>query len=148
MPSFYFTGVVPQVIHVSESSASIVIPEDLRNNRSVQLIWSKDVNMQCVCPPMEEFISQCACNINNPDSNMVTISNYHLTISNLTQLIGGEDLMVYFVSSISSGCRGTCNLRSIVGAYRINFKQGNNNDANYACREGRKGGIKGCCSTL
>ena len=100
--------------HTIGTSASFVIPEHLRNNRSVQLIWPKDSNTQCVCPPVQQLISQCACNIDNLEGNIVTISDNRLSISNLT-LDTDEEMTMYFVSSVSSGCRGTCNLRSIVG---------------------------------
>lgn len=103
-------------IYVNDSSASFPLPEMLRNNRSLQLIWSKDTPSQCICPPIERFMSACACNINSAN-NLVNISSERneLVISNLSE----ANVTLYFVSSVSSGCNGFCNLRSIVGVYNI-----------------------------
>ena len=96
------------------SSASFPIPEMLRNTRSVQLIWSKDT--QCICPPIKRFMSVCACNIDSTN-NMVNISseNSELVISNLSE----DNVTLYFVTSVSSGCNGNCNLQSIEAVYNI-----------------------------
>lgn len=101
---------------VSGTSASFEIPDNLRNDASVQLIWSKDDNTQCICPPVEQLISQCACNIANP-TNMVTISNNYIAITNLARQM--EDVALYFVSTVSSACNGICRLRSVVKVFRI-----------------------------
>lgn len=112
-----------ETIHVSGTSASFDLPDRLHSDTSVQLILSKDENTQCVCPPVERVISQCACNIENPN-NIVTISNHSITVSNLTQDAGEGEVILHLVSSVSSGCINTCNLRSIVGVYRIVVTQG------------------------
>lgn len=114
----------PTIIHVSGDSARFDIPEDLRNRRSIQLVWSKDDGTQCVCPPVEQFMSLCACNIENPNSNMVVVTSYSITIFNLTQMMGEGEVTLYFVHSVSSGCLNTCNLRSISGIYKIIITQG------------------------
>ena len=117
-----------EVNRSSNSTISFDIPERLRNNHSIELIWSKDANTQCVCPPVEQFMARCACNIENPDSNMINISNHTVTISNLnyrTDEMGEGEVMLYFVHSDSSGCNNHCNLRSIEEEFRI-FTQGIN----------------------
>jgi hypothetical protein len=100
------------------------IPQNLRSNQSIQLVWSKNDTTQCVCPPVERFISLCACNIENSRSNLITISNNDITISNLTQVMGEGEVILHFVSSVSSGCMNTCNLRFIIGVYKIIITQG------------------------
>jgi hypothetical protein len=114
-----------QVIYTNGSSARFEIPEYLRHRISLQLIWSKNGSTQCVCPPVERFISQCACNAYYPN-NVISISGNNLSISNLTQEMGtgGEAVSLFFVSSVSSGCLMTCNLRSIAAVYRIIITQG------------------------
>jgi hypothetical protein len=112
-----------QVIYTSGSSARFEIPENLRYDKLLQLIWSKNDSTQCVCPPVERFISQCACNAYYPD-NIISISDNHLTISNLTQEMGEGEVSLFFISSVSSGCLGTCNLRSMAAVYRIFVTQG------------------------
>jgi hypothetical protein len=112
-----------RVIYTSGSSVMFEIPEYLRYDKSLQLIWSKNDSTQCVCPPVERFISQCACNAYYP-SNLISISDNHLSIFNLTQEMGEGEVSLFFVSSVSSGCLGTCNLRSIAAVYRIVVTQG------------------------
>ena len=106
-------------IYTNETSASFEIPENLHNNQSLQWVWSKDDNIQCVCPPVEQFMSQCACNIENPNSNTISISNNHIFITNLHQDNGMGEVILHVISSVSSGCLRTCNLKSIVAVYRI-----------------------------
>ena len=84
-------------------------------------MWSKDASTQCVCPPVEQLISLCACNIGNPN-NLITISGFHAVVSNLTQQMGEGEVTLSFVSSVPSGCQGTCNLRAV--AHRIIIIQG------------------------
>ena len=98
------------------TAATFEIPEHLHNNPSLQLIWSKDNDTQCVCPPVEEIMPTCACNMQS-DDNVVTISNnYTISISNLTST---EDSLMMVLVITTYGCQGRCNLRSIVGAYRV-----------------------------
>ena len=99
---------------MNQDSASLIIPEELRNNRSLQLIWSIDEYTQCVCPPVQQFMSTCACNT-YATSNQVTITNNTLVVSNLTQ----NTMTFYFVFSVSSGCHGNCNLQSMAGVYNV-----------------------------
>ena len=101
-------------IYVNQNSASFLIPEELRNNRSLQLIWSTDEDTQCVCPPVEQFMSTCACNT-YAANNQVTITNNRLVVSNLAQ----NSMTFYFVSSVSSGCHGNCNLQTMAGVYNV-----------------------------
>ena len=112
--TIYYAAEINEDIYVNQNSASFVILEKLHNNRSIQLIWSTDEDTQCVCPPMEQFMSTCACNI-YATNNQVTITNNQLVVSNLTQNV----TIFYFVSSLSSGCHGNCNLQSIAGVYNI-----------------------------
>ena len=107
-------------VHANGTSASFEIPENLRGDRSIQLVWSKDNDTQCVCPPVEQFMSQCACNIDDPNNNIITISNGNITISNLTNPMGhGGRTTLYFVSSLSSACDGNCHLQSVAHVYDI-----------------------------
>ena len=101
--------------------ATFEIPELLHNNPSLQLIWSKDNDTQCVCPPVEEIMPTCACNMQS-DDNVVTISNSNVTISNLTSMDGVHSVTIFLVISTSTGCQGRCNLRSIEGAYKVGFQ--------------------------
>ena len=105
------------------TSASFEIPNDLHDNR-IQLIWLKQDASQCVCPPFEQFMSQCACNVDGPNINTITISNSTLTISNLAQNMGRDEVTLHFISSVSDGCHLNCNLRKIKKIYRITFTQG------------------------
>jgi len=97
------------VIDVRGSSVTFDLPEDLHNNGSLQLIWSKDSDTQCVCPPVAQFMAKCACNIDNMNTNnTITISDNHtVTVTNFT----GKKVSLYFVS-VSTGCGGICNQRS------------------------------------
>ena len=107
-------------VHANGTSASFEIPENLRGDPSIQLVWSKDNDTQCVCPPVEQFMSQCACNIDDHNSNIITISNGNITISNLTNPMGFEGrTTLYFVSSLSSACDGNCHLQSVAQVYDI-----------------------------
>lgn len=99
------------IIIANESTASIMIPEDLRNS-SLQLIWLKDDSTQCVCPLIERLIEICACN-KDTSTNFVTISGHNVTISNLTQY-----LSMHLVSA-TTGCQHACSLRSVVITYQI-----------------------------
>ena len=113
-----------EILVINSTSASIEIPHNLREDRSLQLIWSKQDTSQCVCPPFEQLISQCACNVDSPSINTITISNSTLTVSNLAQEMSKKEVTLHFVSSVSSGCHFNCNLRSLVKIYRISFTQG------------------------
>ena len=120
-----FSDCIEEDISVFNSTlTSFEIPDYLRDNRSLQLIWLKQDASQCVCPPFQQFMSQCACNVDGPNINTITISNSTLTISHLAQDMGNEEVTLYFVSSVSSGCHFNCNLRNIVKIYRISFTQG------------------------
>ena len=129
--SDYFYGINIGAITTTDifatgTSANFEIPENLRSDLSIQLVWSKDNDTQCVCPPVEQFMSQCACNIDDPNSNIITISNDNITISNLTNQMGYEGrITLYFVSSLSSACNGNCHLQSVAKVYHI--IQGNTN---------------------
>ena len=112
-----------QIIYTSEDSASFEVPMYLQNDKSLQLIWSKDANTQCVCPPVELLISQCACN-SHYSNNIVNISRNQLVITNITEEMGEGEVSLYFIFSISSGCRDSCNLRSIAAIYKIVVTQG------------------------
>ena len=115
---------------VDNTSASFEIPDVLRNDRSLQLIWSKQDSTQCVCPPVEELLSQCACNIGIPNINNISISGHTLVISNLAAEMGKGEVSLYFISSVSSGCNSNCNLRRTKGVYRFIFLSGSK--INYA----------------
>ena len=120
----YFTTENTVNIHVAENLATFKLPENLHNNRSLQLIWSKDDNTQCVCPPVAQFMAICACNIDNTNNAITIFNNSTITISNLVQERGEGEVTLYCVSSVSSGCHDTCNLRSVAGMYRIIITQG------------------------
>lgn len=97
------------------SSASF----NLSSSSSLQLIWSKDNVSQCVCPALQEIISECACNKNNP-RNMVTISGNTVTVANLTEEM--SYVIVYLVS-VTAGCQNRCTIRRIMKIYKITLFQ-------------------------
>lgn len=111
-------------VAANRTSASIEIPEVLRSDTSLQLIWSKQDSTQCVCPPVEELLSQCACNIGTPNINTISMSGHTLVISNLAAEMGKGEVSLHFVSSVSSGCNSNCNLRRAKGMYRFIFQSG------------------------
>ena len=113
-------------LHMNQRSSSFIIPEDIRKNiKSIQLIWSKDSNTQCVCPPVEELMPRCACNAENMNRNFITISNNTVIVSNITLDVDEKKLSLFFVFSTSSGCNYDCNLRSIQRVYRLFTIPGN-----------------------
>ena len=103
-----------EMVYQAEASVSFQIPIHLQEMNSLQLIWSKNMDSQCVCPLIEE-IASCACNREFNTSNFVTISDGYLTVSNLTDNFG----LLHFVTSGLSGCHNRCDIRSITTIYQI-----------------------------
>lgn len=95
--------------YANETSASFQIPERLRNNSNMQVIWSKGRDTPCVFH-LGELISQCACN-EYSHTNFITIFDGTLFITNLSQKVS-----LYFVNSASTGNR---NLRSLEGVVTL-----------------------------
>lgn len=88
-------------------------------SNSLQLVWYKNKTTQCVCPPVEDIISECSCNKNNPE-NTITIVGRNITITNLT----GDDqghVRLYFMS-FTSGCQNRCDVKYITKMYKIQSK--------------------------
>ena len=108
------------------NSARFLFPETLYRTDSslleLQLIWPKDENTQCVCPPIQQILSICACNMNSTN-NLVTItgsdSEHEVVVSNLAQEV--DHITLYFVYSVCNGVPDNCNinLRSLEGVYNI-----------------------------
>ena len=103
-------------MYALDGAASFDLPEDLPDMNSIQLIWAKKNETQCVCPPVQEILSQCACN-KIGSKNLVTISDGRLEISNFVEEL--DNVLFYFANSSSSGCQNGCNVRSIAQTYKI-----------------------------
>ena len=118
-----------RIVYSDRSSASFQIPSHLREKNSLQLIWHKDDETQCVCPPVEEIVS-CACN--KESNNFITISGSYLTVSNLTEDV--DYVLLHFMSSGLSGCNNKCEIRSVTEIYKIIMRGIQVSYSCYSCR--------------
>ena len=98
------------VIYADGNSSSFTIPSEFIDS-PIQLIWSTDGVTQCVCPLVEELIPRCACNRNST----LSLSSNTITISR------SEDVHSLVIYLANTSC---CNVRSIIGIYRVIFDQG------------------------
>ena len=103
-------------VPVDDNAVSFAISEDLLHLPSLQLILTKTNHTPCVCPVSPDLTSECACNKNDPE-NLVTVSEDHVTVSNVSDQLG--QVLLYFVSSNASGCQQRCYVRSVAQTYKL-----------------------------
>ena len=103
-------------VPVTNNAVSFIIPEDLLDLPSLQLLWTKSNHTPCVCPVSQDLTSECACNKNDPE-NLVTVSGERVAVLNLSDQL--DQVLLYFVSSNASGCQQRCYVRSVAQTYRL-----------------------------